>query len=236
MQKGGQDLSQGMDDVMGHVLCSGTELKHRKNLREGINGQPEPEHLCGAAQPGAQFIQLQVREVQMAEEALMQDLRVLTSTRQPGGNGGLSKAEDPLGSRKIQPLGQRRQNHGDLLGESFQLVQRRVAPRTERRTTSLTAKGLDPLDMAMLAISDQRVNLSISDAKVEARSVGTGEAFGVYPLGCSAAAFHLTPGADKRRRRSHTGPSSGGETTGGAIERAARVEQTVEPGALDPSW
>ena len=28
-------------------------------------------HLCGAAQPGAQFIQLQVWEVQMAEEVLV---------------------------------------------------------------------------------------------------------------------------------------------------------------------
>jgi len=56
---------------MGHVLCSGAELKHRKNLRQGINGQPEPEHLLIAAQPGAQFIQLEVRELEMAEEALV---------------------------------------------------------------------------------------------------------------------------------------------------------------------
>jgi hypothetical protein len=43
---------------MGHVLCAGAELKHGKNLREGINGQPEPQHLLRAAQLGSQFIQL----------------------------------------------------------------------------------------------------------------------------------------------------------------------------------
>jgi hypothetical protein len=169
--------------------------------------------------------------MQSAKEALVQALSVQPSTSEPGGDGGLTVAEDPLGSRKIQPFGQRRQNHGDLLGGSFQPVQRRVAPRTERRATSETSKGLDPLDMAMLAISDQRVNLSISDAKVEARSVGTGETLGVYLLGCSAAAFHLTPGADKRRRRSHTGPRSAGETAGRAVQWRAWLEQTVHPGA-----
>jgi hypothetical protein len=33
-----QDLSQGVDNPMGHVLWAGTELKHRKNRGEGIDG------------------------------------------------------------------------------------------------------------------------------------------------------------------------------------------------------
>ena len=43
MQKGGQALSQGMDDAMCHVLGAGTELKHRKNLRARINRQPQKD-------------------------------------------------------------------------------------------------------------------------------------------------------------------------------------------------
>ena len=140
---------------MGHVLCSGAELKHGKNLREGINGQPEPQHLLRAAQLGSQFIQLEVRKVEVAEAVLVQGLCMFPCASQPRGDGGLSVTEDTLGSRKIQPFGQRRQNHGDLLGGSFQPVQRRVAPRTERRATSRTSKGLDPLDMAMLAIPEK---------------------------------------------------------------------------------
>jgi hypothetical protein len=83
-QKGGQAPSQGVDNRMSHVLGAGTELKHRNQLGEGIDGQPQPEDLCGATQPGSQFVQLEVREVQMAEEALVQGLRMLAGTGQKG--------------------------------------------------------------------------------------------------------------------------------------------------------
>ena len=50
---------EGVDESMGHGLCSGAELEYRKNFRARIDGQPQPEHLRGTAEPGAQFIQLQ---------------------------------------------------------------------------------------------------------------------------------------------------------------------------------
>ena len=56
---------------MRRVLRAGAELKHRKNLGERIDGQPEPEHLCGAAQSGAQFVQLEVGDLEVVETALM---------------------------------------------------------------------------------------------------------------------------------------------------------------------
>ncbi len=48
-----QDLSQGVDDSMRQVLRAGAEMEYWYNLRAGIDGQPEPDHLCGAAQPGS---------------------------------------------------------------------------------------------------------------------------------------------------------------------------------------
>jgi len=62
---GSQDLSQGMDDPMSPVLGAGTELKHGKNLGARVDSQPEPEHLCSAAEPGSQFVQLDVRVLQL---------------------------------------------------------------------------------------------------------------------------------------------------------------------------
>src|SRR5215467_12037698 len=56
-------LSQGVDDQVGHVLGAGTKLEHWKNLGTRIDGQPEPLPLGGAAQPGGEFVQLDVREV-----------------------------------------------------------------------------------------------------------------------------------------------------------------------------
>jgi hypothetical protein len=52
----------------------------------------------------------------------------------------------------------------------------------ESGTASRTSKRLDPLGMAMLAISHQSVDSSVSDAKVWALRVRTGEALGVYPV------------------------------------------------------
>jgi hypothetical protein len=54
-----------------HVLCAWTELEDGKNLGERIDGQPQPEHLCGAAQPGSDFVQLEVRDVEVAEAAVV---------------------------------------------------------------------------------------------------------------------------------------------------------------------
>ena len=51
-----QELSQGVDNPMRRVLRAGAEIKHGQKLRTGVDGQPEPKHLSGAAQPGAQFI------------------------------------------------------------------------------------------------------------------------------------------------------------------------------------
>jgi hypothetical protein len=69
---------------MGHGLGFGAALKHRDDLGEGIDGQPQPEDLCGAAQPCAQLIQLKMWEPEMTEGALVQGLCVLASTSQKG--------------------------------------------------------------------------------------------------------------------------------------------------------
>ncbi len=71
----------------------------------------------------------------------------------------------------------------------FQTVQGGVAPGSESRVTGRAAKGLDALSTAMLAISHQSMDSSISDAKVPTLVVRTGEAFGIYPSGALPAGF-----------------------------------------------
>jgi hypothetical protein len=46
-------------------------MEHRKKLGAWVDGQPEPQHLFGTAQPRAQFVQLKVREPEMAEGAFV---------------------------------------------------------------------------------------------------------------------------------------------------------------------
>jgi hypothetical protein len=84
-----QHLSERVDESMGHGLCAGAELKHRKNLGEGIDGQPEPQHLCGVAQPGAQFVQLDIRKLELTEKVLVEALSVLPCAGEPGRDRGV---------------------------------------------------------------------------------------------------------------------------------------------------
>jgi hypothetical protein len=83
-QKGGQVPSERVDEQVCHVLCAGTQLKHGKNLGAGIDRQPEPQHLRMASEPSAQFVQLQVLEVEMAEEAYVQGLCMFPSASEKG--------------------------------------------------------------------------------------------------------------------------------------------------------
>jgi hypothetical protein len=181
-------------------------------------------------EPCSQFIQLQMWEPEMAEAAFVQELRVFTCTSQPGGDGRLSKAEDPLRGGRIQSFGQRREHYGDLVGGSFQTVQRSVAPGAERGAASLAAKGLDAFGLVMLAITNECMNVSIGDPAVPALRVGTSEPCGVDPFGGSSATFHFRPGAYRRRRSPSTRRGRGGETTGRAIKRGAWFEETVDHG------
>ncbi len=97
-------------------------MKHGKNLCAGVDGQPQPEHVLIAAQPGTQLIQLEVRELEVAERVLVQGLCVLASSRHPGGDSGMTVAEDTFSGGRIQPFRQRSQHHCDYMGRGFQGV------------------------------------------------------------------------------------------------------------------
>jgi hypothetical protein len=60
-----------VDEQVHHMLCARIHLEHGEDLGERIDSQPEPQHLLGAAEPGAQLVQLEVWELEMKEEALV---------------------------------------------------------------------------------------------------------------------------------------------------------------------
>jgi hypothetical protein len=121
------------------------------------------------------------------------------------------------------------------MGRGFQAIQGGVAPGAERGVAGRASKRLDALGLAMLAIANQRMNMSIGDARVRALSVGTGVALGVHALGGSPAAFDLAPGAYWCWRWPYSRRGSGGETTGGAIVWGSWLQETLERGALGSS-
>jgi hypothetical protein len=98
---------------------------------------------------------------------------------------------------------------------------------TECGSASLTTKGLDVLGLAMLAIPDERVDVSISDPEVQTLLIGTGKILGVYAFGSSALAFDLTPGTDWRRRRFLHRRVGATEAAVGAVKWGAWLEKAV---------
>jgi hypothetical protein len=97
----GQEPSQGVDAQVCPMLGARTQREHGQNLGARVDGQPEPEHVLRAAQAGTQFIQLEVRERELGEDALMQGLCMPASAREPGGAGGLPLAENPFGRARV---------------------------------------------------------------------------------------------------------------------------------------
>ena len=74
-------------------------MQDRKDLRRGVDGQPQPQDVGVAAQPRPQLIQLEIGKLELTEKVFVQGLCVLASTKQPGGDGRLPVAEDPFGRR-----------------------------------------------------------------------------------------------------------------------------------------
>jgi hypothetical protein len=140
----------------------------------------------------------------MAEGPLVQDLCMFPSASQPGGDRGLSVAEDTLSGGRVQPFGQHRQYHCDLVRGGSQTVQRSVASSAECGVTGLTTKRLDVLSMTVLPIPDERMDVSVCDSKVQTLLIGTGEALRVYAFGSSTPAFDLASGPHRQRRRSRS--------------------------------
>src|SRR5215469_17803218 len=87
---------RGPRESTGRSLVQGSIASHRKT------------HLGGAAEPCTNFIQLEVRNVQVAEGVLMEELSVLACPSEPRGDSGLTVAEDSFGGGRIQSFGQPR--------------------------------------------------------------------------------------------------------------------------------
>jgi len=106
--------------------------------------KPQPSYVCGVAQPGAQFVQLEVREVAMARcERFVQGLCVRALRESTRWRWWLVVAEEPVLRRKgpAQRLAQTALSR--FVERGFQTVQGSVASSTESGSAGLTAKGLD---------------------------------------------------------------------------------------------
>ncbi len=167
-----------MDDGMRRMLRPRPEVQDRHEFRQRVDHHPQPKHVGALAQPRAQFIKLEMRELEAAEPTVMQRRAVPASPREPGGDrpGAVPKHPHSCGDRKS--LSYRAQDFCDTGGGRLEAIEGCAAPGGKGYSTRLTAKGLDALVRAVRPITGKGMDLGIGNAVLGTRGVGAGKAVG----------------------------------------------------------
>jgi hypothetical protein len=165
-----QDERNGVKQSMGHGLGAWTELKRGDEFGGWIKGDPPPQIMRLVTQGGEQLIQLQMTQVQVAEEMGVHLFSVLSRPRQPKTNRHLRMLEEQggIGDRQTQVHSQ--EDPRDLRSRRAQMIQRRAAPAGKAFAASLTSEPLDATGTA-LAVTDQGMESGIGVAVIVALRV-----------------------------------------------------------------
>ena len=202
-------------------------MQDRDEFGERVDGHPQPEHLRSIAKPRAEFVKLDMREMEVTEPVVVQRRTVLAGACQPGGDRRVGMTKHPFRCRDVQPFGQRRQHFADTPARRLEPIERRVAPGAERRPARLTAQGLDALTLAMRADADEGVDVGVGDTVIDTGGVGTGEAIGGDAFRSTASALEFAPGVNRWRWCNCGGRPGALAPTGRTISRRAGFEQAL---------
>jgi len=101
-----QGKSQVVDQGMREGLGARAQCQSRDDLGLHVDCHPQPELAALVAQPGFQFVQLDVPQVEVAEQMAMEALGVHARAGEPSVDGGFGVTEDAHGSGDVEALGQ----------------------------------------------------------------------------------------------------------------------------------
>jgi hypothetical protein len=119
----GQSLTEVMDDRICSILGARSQMEGGNQFGDGIDGQPEPQHLHPPAEPGTDLVQLQMRQPKAAAEVVVHRCAVLPGARQPGHKGALAMAEHAHSGGHREPFGERGQHLSNAVGRGFQAIE-----------------------------------------------------------------------------------------------------------------
>jgi hypothetical protein len=165
---------------------------------ERVNGQPQPEGVCLAAQPRANLVQLHVRQLEMMEPALVEGCAMLTGPREPSRDRGGTMAEHSYRRRDIKPFSKRSEHFRNPMGCRFEAIERRIGAGAEGGSACLTPEGLDTFSLPVHTITHQSMDLRIGNLIVRAGSVRAGKSVCGNPLGGAPTAFALAPRRNRK--------------------------------------
>jgi hypothetical protein len=195
-QKGGQALSESVNDRMCHVLRAGTQMEDGQHRASGdrwpatARGSVWRFAACCAVHPGGDAgagdgkrrVGARSGHVDQREPEKL----AMVACREPC---------DPLGRRRVQPFGQREIGTRALWCEGAFRRDRgvwrlEVNVGWQPRPRTVWMRSVRPC----LPSPTRRVEVSVCDPAGRALQMRTSQAVGVHALGCPSAAFPLTPG------------------------------------------
>jgi len=95
---------------MRRVLGPRPEMQHRDELTDRIDGHPKPQYMRATPEPRAQFLQLDVGEMEVRQPARKERGTVLACTGHPGGDGRLPMPKHAQRSSDAETFRQRREH------------------------------------------------------------------------------------------------------------------------------
>jgi len=79
-------------------------MQHRNEFADRIDHHPQPQRVRPAAQPGAQFIELKMRQGKIPKDAVLERLTMGTCAPQPGRDGRMLVPKHPHRGGDISPF------------------------------------------------------------------------------------------------------------------------------------
>jgi len=192
--RGESDL-EFMDNRIGHVLGAWSELNDGNEFSFGITGRPYPDFLLSLPDIGPQFIELDVDEIKVGEEALVQFAALLTAPTQPSTEGRFTDIDSFFDGRSVYPKSEQVENKTHGSGMRFQTKKYCVSADGEFLMAGLAEQILDIFVFAMRTIPNQGVDGVICYQIVGTSWIGTEVALGPDRFLLSAFAFDSVPGS-----------------------------------------
>ncbi len=83
-----------VDDSTRRILRAGATLQHGDEFGQRVDHDPQPEHVRALPQARAEFVEQELRELEVAQPAVVQCRTVLTGPAEPGGKRILTMPKD----------------------------------------------------------------------------------------------------------------------------------------------
>jgi hypothetical protein len=178
--------------------------EHGDDLAEGIDRQPQPQDRRRATQPGAQFVQVEMREGEVLQGAVRSPCALLPSPAQPGRDcAGMISTYAPSACH-IQTFAQRGEHFSDAGGGSCESGQGGGAAGALWSCGMLESARSECVGLCRVS-RPRPGQARVGDLLRRTARHGTSKALCGDPFGRAATTFDLSPVTDRDTDSSRQG-------------------------------